>query len=112
IVYNLVQNAIDASPAGGTVRLAAHANGNGLVLEVRDQGPGVPPPLRDRIFEPFFTTKGTNAENSGMGLGLAVVARSVPAAGGAITVDDALEGGARFVVTLPFDEPEPGEHHA
>jgi len=112
IVYNLVQNAIDASPAGGTVRLAAHANGNGLVLEVRDQGPGVPPPLRDRIFEPFFTTKGTNAENSGMGLGLSMVARSVTAAGGAITVDDALEGGARFVVTLPFDEPEPGEHHA
>ncbi|MGD9523095.1 MAG: sensor histidine kinase [Gemmatimonadales bacterium] len=112
IVYNLVQNAIDASPAGGTVRLAAHANGNGLVLEVRDQGPGVPPPLRERIFEPFFTTKGTNAENSGMGLGLSMVARSVTAAGGAITVDDALEGGARFVVTLPFDEPEPGEHHA
>lgn len=106
IVYNLVQNAIDASPVGGTVTLSARMNGRGLVLEVDDEGEGVPEPLRDRIFEPFFTTRGSSAENSGMGLGLSMVSRSVMAAGGSIAVDDAPSGGARFVVTLPC-EPSP-----
>lgn len=106
IVYNLVQNAIDASPVGGTVMLSGRMNGKGMILSVTDQGSGVPEVLHDRIFEPFFTTKGSNAENSGMGLGLSMVARSVKAAGGTIDVGRGDLGGAVFVVHLPIDQLE------
>lgn len=109
IVYNLVQNAIDASPPGGVVAVTGRMNGKGMILEVTDEGCGVPMGLRDRIFDPFFTTKGSNAENSGMGLGLSMVARSVTAAGGTITVDDNPVGGALFRVVLPIDSPTPEE---
>jgi len=105
IVYNLVQNAIDASPPGGVVTVSGRMNGKGMLLEVSDEGSGVPIGLRDRIFEPFFTTKGSNAENSGMGLGLSMVARSVTAAGGTISVTDNVVGGAIFRVVLPIDHP-------
>ncbi|MEO8479200.1 MAG: ATP-binding protein, partial [Gemmatimonadota bacterium] len=105
IVYNLVQNAIDASPPGGVVTMSGRMNGRGMILEVSDQGSGVPIGLRDRVFEPFFTTKGSNAENSGMGLGLSMVSRSVTAAGGTISVGDNAVGGAIFRVVLPIDHP-------
>jgi signal transduction histidine kinase len=102
IVYNLVQNAVDASPAGGTVDVLARVEDRELVVEVHDQGPGVPVELRERIFEPFFTTKDASVRTGGMGLGLSMVARSVAAARGTVTVDDAPSGGARFVVRLPL----------
>jgi len=102
IVYNLVQNAVDASPAGGTVDVLARVEDRELVVEVHDQGPGVPVELRERIFEPFFTTKDASVRTSGMGLGLSMVARSVAAARGTVAVDDAPSGGARFVVRLPL----------
>ena len=102
IVYNLVQNAIDASPSGGTVDLQARADGPDIVIEVRDQGAGVPAELRDRIFDPFFTTKVASVHASGLGLGLSMVKRSVAAAGGSIEVDDTPGGGATFRVRLPI----------
>ncbi len=102
IVYNLLQNAIDASPVGGTIDLIGRIDEGDLLVEVRDQGHGVPPELRERIFEPFFTTKETGLRTSGLGLGLAMVARSVEAAGGRITVGDTPGGGATFTVRLPF----------
>lgn len=102
IVYNLVQNAVDASPAGGTVDITGQVVHQHLMLAVLDQGPGVPAELRQKIFEPFFTTKDATIRTSGMGLGLTMVARSVSAAGGTILVDDAPGGGARFTVRLPL----------
>jgi PAS domain S-box-containing protein len=102
IVYNLVQNAVDASPVGGTVDITGRVERQDLVLAVLDQGTGVPVELRQRIFEPFFTTKDATLRTSGMGLGLSMVARSVAAAGGTIDVDDAPGGGARFTVRLPL----------
>jgi PAS domain S-box-containing protein len=102
IVYNLVQNAVDASPVGGTVDITGRLDHRNLVLAVIDQGPGVPVELRQKIFEPFFTTKDASLRTSGMGLGLSMVARSVSAAGGTIVVDDAPGGGARFTVRLPL----------
>jgi PAS domain S-box-containing protein len=57
IVYNLVQNAVDASPVGGTVEIAGRVEHRTLIVSVLDQGPGVPADLRQRIFEPFFTTR-------------------------------------------------------
>lgn len=103
IVYNLVQNAIDASPAGGTVAITASTAPGMLDLRVRDEGPGVPDELREQIFEPFFSTKEKETRQSGMGLGLALVRRTVAAAGGTIRVETHPAGGAEFVVELPLD---------
>ncbi len=102
IVYNLVQNALDASPPNGVVTVTAIAVPDALELHVSDDGPGVPPELRDRIFEAFFSTKDARMRTSGMGLGLALVRRSVDSAGGRIDIRSSTSGGALFVVTLPI----------
>ncbi|MFL5505681.1 MAG: sensor histidine kinase, partial [Gemmatimonadales bacterium] len=99
-VYNLVQNAIEASPAGGIVSVKAWQQNGTFALSVTDQGPGVPPDARARIFDPFFSTK-NRLSTGGMGLGLALVHRSVTGMGGSVEVEDAPAGGARFVVRLP-----------
>ncbi len=108
IVYNLVQNAADASPLGAAIRMHAVVDGDVLRLSVSDEGPGVPPDLRERIFEPFFSTKDKRMRTGGMGLGLALVRRTVVAAQGRIEVDDADGGGARFTVILPLDKAREG----
>src|SRR5690606_37678969 len=104
IVYNLVQNAVDVSPVGGTVDIRCRVGNRTLTIAVSDQGPGVPVELRDRIFEPFFTTKDSSLRTSGMGLGLTMVSRSVTAAGGELEVGDVPGGGAVFTVRLPISE--------
>jgi PAS domain S-box-containing protein len=103
IVFNLVQNAIDASPPSGTVSLAATTDDGSLEIRVRDRGPGIPVELRTRIFEPFFSTKDRTMKTGGMGIGLSLVHRSVTAVGGQVLVRDAEDGGAEFVVRLPLD---------
>jgi len=70
----------------------------GALLYVADEGPGVPDEDRERVFDPFFSTKDPG---KGVGLGLAVVARTVDESGGVIWVDRAREGGAVFKVFLP-----------
>lgn len=92
VLANLVEN---AQAAGGPVRVRI-AKERGLVIEVSDQGPGVPVEDREKIFEPFFTKK-----TRGTGLGLAVARRVVEAHGGTITVGDAPGGGALFRVEIP-----------
>jgi PAS domain S-box-containing protein len=103
-IYNLVQNAIDASPPGGRVQVAAAANGRAFSLSVRDQGPGIPEHLREQIFAPFFSTK-TGGRTSGMGLGLALVRRSVDALGGRIEIRDVPGGGTEFRIEIPLPRP-------
>lgn len=100
-IYNLVQNAIDASPEGGKVLVRAWKAGQYFMLSVTDAGPGVPPEMRERIFEPFATSK-VGVSNSGMGLGLALVRRSVQALGGTVKVTDAEGGGAVFTIAVPI----------
>jgi PAS domain S-box-containing protein len=101
-VYNLVQNAIEASPPGGRVAVAGAIEGDDFVLRVRDSGPGVPPELRERIFEPFVSTKPSQLSTGGMGLGLALVRRALNAAGGSIRVTDAPGRGAEFIARIPL----------
>jgi signal transduction histidine kinase len=93
VILNLALNAVDATPAQGRVRLAASAAA-GLEVRVEDQGPGVPPELRQRVFEPFFTTRATRPG----GLGLAISRRLVESAGGTLDVVDAEGGGAAFLL--------------
>ena len=81
---NLIDNAVDAMDGAGTLRLTARADGDGVVVEVADTGPGMPPEVAARAFEPFFTTKEVG---SGTGLGLDIARRIVEERhGGAITI--------------------------
>ncbi len=100
VLVNLVDNAIDASPQGGVIGVAARRCGEGCELIVEDEGPGVAPAVAERLFEPFFTTK---EPGEGTGLGLAVSRRIVTSHGGTIRVEGRRDGrrGARFCVVLP-----------
>lgn len=97
VLLNLALNAIESTPIGGDVRLAARALGPALELSVEDRGPGVPPALRRRVFEPWFSTRN---ERPG-GLGLSIARRLVEDAGGTIAIGDRPEGGARVRVRVP-----------
>ncbi len=108
VVYNLVQNAVDASPPEGTVHLTAYEDRGVFNLQVRDEGAGIPEALRGRIFEPFVSTKGAETSHSGMGLGLALVHGSVTAFGGRVSIHNAPEGGSMFEVSLPLTQPRDG----
>jgi signal transduction histidine kinase len=98
VALNLALNALDATPAGGTVRLAAGTEDDGaLVLDCDDDGPGVPPAWRERMFEPFATTRGDRAG----GLGLAIARRMAEERGGSLEVSDREGGGTRMRLRLP-----------
>ncbi|MEZ4368645.1 MAG: ATP-binding protein [Kofleriaceae bacterium] len=102
VVINLVTNAAhavqDAGGAAGSIRVRSRAVDGGIVLDVEDSGPGVPPAEREHIFEPFFTTK---PDGKGTGLGLPIVRNIIEQHQGSIVVDAAELGGARFSVQLP-----------
>jgi two-component system sensor histidine kinase RstB len=98
---NLLSNALRA--ADGRVRIGWHVAGQQLVIEVDDDGPGVPPDQRERIFRPFIVGDASRSKSSGgLGLGLAIVRRIVELHGGEVRVEDAPLGGARFIATWPL----------
>jgi CheY-like chemotaxis protein len=94
---NLIFNAVDALPEGGTIRLAARGTGNTILVEVADSGVGMSAEVQARVFEPFFTTKGER----GTGLGLAMVFGIVERHGGQVTLQSAPGQGTAFRLTLP-----------
>jgi signal transduction histidine kinase len=99
----LVDNAFGHSPEGGRVTVtAAAAGGRAVVVNVDDEGPGVPRDAREAIFEPFARLPGSRTRaDSGSGLGLAIARRLAELHGGTLVATDAPGGGARFVLTLP-----------
>lgn len=96
VFFNLLRNALEASPPDALVTVKTRRAPHGVEIAVIDRGPGVPPEIREQIFNPFFTTKA-----GGVGLGLAISAKIVSGHGGAITVDSAPGAGAAFLVSLP-----------
>ncbi len=93
---NIVNNGIDASPAGGRVELYVRQDQEQAVFEILDTGPGVQVAHGDDIFKPFFSTK-----EDGTGLGLSIVHRTITSHGGTIAFHNRPEGGACFVVRVP-----------
>ena len=102
VVDNLVSNALKYSPAGSRVTVTSAVVHGRAVVRVQDQGPGISADDRDRLFTAFGTLSAqpTGGESS-TGLGLHLVKRIVDAHGGAVTVDNAPEGGAIFEVSVP-----------
>ena len=106
-IFNLLLNAIQASPPNGVVRVevtaptqeqlgsASSFRQGAIALSVTDSGPGIPAEIRDRLFDPFFTTK-----DGGSGLGLAVVHRAIDAHRGLVFLDSS-SAGTRFTIVLP-----------
>lgn len=96
---NLIDNALDAVATGGSVLVAARREGNRVVVEVTDDGPGIPAEIRERIFDPFFSTKDVG---KGVGLGLDIVRRSIERHDGEIDVESR-PGRTVFRVRLPAE---------
>jgi signal transduction histidine kinase len=100
VLMNLVRNAREAMPTGGTLALSARRTDSGVELLVGDTGAGISPEARARLFEPFFTTK-----KGGTGLGLSLSRQIIEAHGGTIEIDAAPSVGTTFRLTLPSHSP-------
>jgi PAS domain S-box-containing protein len=101
ILYNLIQNAIEASPPSETVKVSAIVSNEQLILKVSDQGSGIEADIRERIFEPFFTSWASSS-TSGLGLGLSICKDIVDAMEGAISFESEKGSGTTFFVVIPF----------
>ncbi|MGB0922298.1 MAG: stimulus-sensing domain-containing protein [Alphaproteobacteria bacterium] len=103
VVQNLISNAVTFSKPGDVIRLTTRRNKNLVEILVEDEGPGIPPHNLEKIFDRFHTER-PEAEGFGnhSGLGLAISRQIVDAHGGIIQAENRAEGGARFVVRLPF----------
>ena len=103
VVSNLLANALKYAPSGGTVRCTLASAAERLRIEVADSGPGVDDGMRETIFERYRRGAGSAARPGGTGLGLAIVRDLVALHNGIVTLTDAPEGGALFVVDLPLN---------
>lgn len=110
VVYTLVDNAAKYSAANTMIRVSAQADGHEtIVLTVEDQGPGIPPELRERVFDKFFRAMrdgDTSGQPHGSGMGLAIARGIVEAHGGRIWIDGDSSAGTTFVVALPTGDDE------
>jgi len=96
VFQNLLSNAIEAMPNGGSVSVRADRHDGEIVVSVEDTGPGIPSSIADQLFEPFVTA----GKKNGVGLGLALSRKTVVSHGGDLW-SDPKEDGARFVIRLP-----------
>jgi signal transduction histidine kinase len=99
VFTNLVKNAIEAMPAGGTIEISSRRNGENVDFIFADTGSGMSEDVIGKIFTPLFTTKA-----EGMGFGLAICKRIVEAHGGKIGVESTLNKGTTFTISLPIEQ--------
>jgi two-component system, OmpR family, sensor histidine kinase KdpD len=102
VMTNLVENAARHSPPGGAVRIDVHRDGDAIRVGVVDDGPGIPPELREKVFEAFYRGR-EEPERPGSGLGLAIAQAIVTAHGGRIWIEETAAGSA-LVFELPVEE--------
>jgi signal transduction histidine kinase len=95
VLQNLMQNAVDALPAGGRVSVSAASSANGIEIRVEDSGGGIAGDESKKVFEPFYSSK-----ERGTGLGLSLAKKLVEAHYGTLELDSAAPG-ARFVLRFP-----------
>jgi two-component system OmpR family sensor kinase len=100
VLDNLVNNAVEHTPAEGTISIGVKSENGGVLVEVCDSGPGVPEEARADVFRKFFQ-KDVKRHVGNVGLGLALCEKVVSRHGGTIAVGDAAPKGARFYFTLP-----------
>ncbi|GAM10871.1 sensor protein ZraS [Geobacter sp. OR-1] len=96
VLLNLVKNALQAMPAGGTLGIAFATSGKNVSIVVSDTGEGIAPESKSRIFEPFFTTKA-----KGTGLGLALCRKIIEEHNGTIEVNSSAGQGTKVLITMP-----------
>jgi two-component system sensor histidine kinase HydH len=105
LLINLIMNAADAVDSNGTIRVILRATDTAVVIEVEDNGPGIPEHTRKQVFTPFFTTKA-----DGTGLGLLSVSACVEEHKGIIELTRSNLGGARFIISLPRESVSKASH--
>jgi len=98
VFTNLVKNALDAMPEGGTLEIRSSRKGEDVEFVFIDSGEGISETVVAKLFTPLFTTKA-----KGMGFGLAICKRFVEAHGGKVTVESVVGKGTTFTVTLPIE---------
>ena len=103
VLLNLVANAVEHTPGGGTVSLAVAPSQSGAHIEVRDTGPGIPSSHLESIFDRFYRVDGARGRSdaNGAGLGLSIARAIVEAHGGTIAATNRPLGGATFTVEIP-----------
>lgn len=109
VLVNLLDNGARYTPKGTRIEISAHRDGMSTVIRVADNGPGLPSGSESRVFEKFFrgSTTTTADGRRGAGLGLAICKGIISAHGGTITGRNRTEGGAEFVISLPWAENAP-----
>ena len=101
-IFEVIGNAIEYSPARGTVRVSLSCSHGDACLTISDEGPGVPPEERDRLFDPFYRRRPTTQANEENGLGLVIPKRILEALGGTIQVESEVGQGTCFRIRLPL----------
>jgi signal transduction histidine kinase len=97
-LWNVATNAAQAMPGGGRLRLRSFRREGDAILEIEDQGPGIPEDVRHRVFEPFFSY----GKSQGIGLGLATARKIVEEHGGAIEIESSPSSGTSVRIALPL----------
>ncbi len=101
VFINLINNALDAMPEGGSIKVRSLRDDDQVVVQMEDTGGGIPRALQDRIFDPFFTTKGPQSSGLGLSVSYGIINRHR----GTIAVDSREGQGTTFSISLPiFDE--------
>jgi len=103
ILFNLLANAVGFSPPGSVVTLSAERRLDSIVFAVTDNGPGIPPDMRDRVFD-WFETHPLGSRHRGAGLGLSIVRSFVELHGGTVTLESTVGHGTTVTCIFPLEQ--------